>query len=125
MTAKFCLPTILTIAVACIAASYAYTQRTPARGAGGGRGGAQNATQAIVQVKPGYTWLRAPGRTAWFVSQMRESLLWIRSNLGDAYYNGLMEQIRTVSDKPIKFAVVGDVHQDKSGSTTKFVEADV
>lgn len=45
--------------------------------------------------------------------------------LGDAYYNGLMEQIRTVSDKPIKFAVVGDVHQDKSGNTTKFVEAGV
>lgn len=38
-------------------------------------------------------------------------------NRGQETYDALMTQIRTVSDKPVKYAVVGDVHQDKSGNT--------
>ena len=53
MTGKFRLPTIIAMAAACTAASSLYAQQAPARGAGGARGGAQNTTQAIVQVKPG------------------------------------------------------------------------
>jgi glyoxylase-like metal-dependent hydrolase (beta-lactamase superfamily II) len=44
-------------------------------------------------------------------------------NLGEANYNTLLAQIRTVSDKPIKFVVISDVHQDKSGNTGFFVSA--
>jgi glyoxylase-like metal-dependent hydrolase (beta-lactamase superfamily II) len=43
--------------------------------------------------------------------------------IGEGIYDNLMAQIRTVSDKPVKFVVIGDVHQDKSGNTTQFVNA--
>ena len=125
MTGKFRLPTIIAMAAACTAASSLYAQQAPARGAGGARGGAQNTTQAIVQVKPGLYMVTGAGANS-MVRVTNDGIVVVDTKqLGDMYYNALIEQIRTVSDKPIKFAVVGDVHQDKSGNTTKFVEAGV
>jgi glyoxylase-like metal-dependent hydrolase (beta-lactamase superfamily II) len=43
--------------------------------------------------------------------------------LGDQNYQTLMEQIKTISDKPVKYVVIGDVHQDKSGGTGAFLKA--
>jgi glyoxylase-like metal-dependent hydrolase (beta-lactamase superfamily II) len=44
-------------------------------------------------------------------------------NLGEANYNQLMDQIKTVSQAPVKFAVVTHVHQDHSGNTDSFLKA--
>jgi glyoxylase-like metal-dependent hydrolase (beta-lactamase superfamily II) len=44
-------------------------------------------------------------------------------NLGEANYNQLMDLIKTVSQAPVKFAVVTHVHQDHSGNTDLFIKA--
>jgi glyoxylase-like metal-dependent hydrolase (beta-lactamase superfamily II) len=43
-------------------------------------------------------------------------------NLGEQFYNGLMEQIRTVSQAPVRFAAITHVHQDHSGNTELFIK---
>ena len=44
---------------------------------------------------------------------------------GEQNIQQLMDQIKMISDKPIKYAVVGDVHQDKSGGTGPLIKAGV
>jgi len=44
-------------------------------------------------------------------------------NLGEANYNQLMDQIKTVSQAPVKFAVVTHVHQDHAGNIDSFIKA--
>jgi hypothetical protein len=112
----------LTVLLILLVVSSVCAQQPPQRGGGGGRGGAQ---QAIVQVKPGLYMVTGAGANS-MVRVTNDGIVVVDTKqLGDMFYNGLMEQIRTVSDKPVKFAVVGDVHQDKSGNTTKFVESGV
>jgi hypothetical protein len=112
------------IAVVFAAASSVHAQ-APAGGRGG-RGGAQNNTiQPIMQVKPGLYMVAGAGANS-VVRVTDDGVVVVDTKqIGQDYYSGLMEQIRKVSDKPVKFAVVGDVHQDKSGNTTLFVSAGV
>jgi cyclase len=89
----------------------------------GGRGGAQNAVQPIAEVKPGLYMVAGAGANS-VVRVTNDGIVVVDTkNIGDANYNALMAQIRTVSDKPVRFAVVGDVHQDKSGNTAQFIAA--
>ena len=44
-------------------------------------------------------------------------------NLGEANYNDLMAQIKTVSTLPVKYVVITHVHQDHSGNTKSFEAA--
>ena len=44
-------------------------------------------------------------------------------NLGQNFYNALIAQIKTVSDKPVKEVVITHVHQDHSGNTGRFIAA--
>jgi hypothetical protein len=99
------------------------------RGAGGQRGGApgaggqQNAAQMIVPIKPGLYMVTGAGANT-MVRVTDEGILVVDAKqIGPMNYENLMAQIRTVSDKPVKFVVIGDVHQDKSGNTAQFVEA--
>jgi glyoxylase-like metal-dependent hydrolase (beta-lactamase superfamily II) len=92
-------------------------------GPGGGRGGAQNAVQAIVSVKPCLYLVAGAGANS-VIRVTNDGIVVVDTkNIGDANYNALMAQIRTVSDKPVKFVVIGDVHQDKSGNTAQFIAA--
>jgi cyclase len=87
-----------------------------------GRGGAA-AAQAIQQVKPGfYVVTGAGGNTG--VRVTSEGVIVVDTkNLGDQFYNGLIEQIKTVTDKPVKYVIVTHHHQDHSGNIQKFVDA--
>jgi glyoxylase-like metal-dependent hydrolase (beta-lactamase superfamily II) len=129
MSVKPCVLLFLASALLAGAASSVHAQ-PPAGQAGGQRGGrggagggAQNAAQEIVQVKPGLYLVTGGGANS-TVRVTDDGIVVVDTKgLGQANYDALMAQIRTVSDKPVKFAVVGDVHQDKSGNTTQFVNA--
>jgi glyoxylase-like metal-dependent hydrolase (beta-lactamase superfamily II) len=115
---------ILSMAVSFTASALLAQQAAPPAGArGGGRGGAQDTAQAIVAVKPGLYMVTGAGANS-MARVANEGILVVDTkSLGQATYDALMAQIRTVSDKPVKFVVVGDVHQDKSGNTGLFVAA--
>jgi hypothetical protein len=90
---------------------------------GGGAGAPQNTTQTIMPIKPGLFMVTGAGANT-MVRVTDDGILVVDTKqIGEANYNNLMAQIRTVSDKPVKFVVIGDVHQDKSGNTAQFVNA--
>lgn len=90
-------------------------------GPGGGRG--QAAPPAIKQVKPGlYMVTGLGGNTTVRVSD--EGLIVVDTkNLGEANYKALMEQIRTVSQAPVRYVFVTHHHQDHSGNIGPFQAA--
>lgn len=94
------------------------------RGAGGG-GGAAGGGQAIKPVpnKAGlYMVTGAGGNTT--VRVTNEGVIVVDTkNLGEANYTALMDQIKTVSQAPVRFAVVTHVHQDHSGNTEWFIKS--
>jgi len=93
-----------------------------AQGPGRGRGGQQQA-QAIQQIVPDLYLVTGAGANS-VVRVANEGLLLVDTkNLGQANYDAVLAQIKTVSDKPVQYVVIGDVHQDKSGNTTLFVSA--
>lgn len=115
------------IATAWTVMAQAAAGQAPAAPAGqgreGGRGGGQQAPQMILQIKPGlFVVTGAGGNTT--VRVTNDGLILVDTkNLGDQFYNALMEQIKTVSDKPVKYVVITHHHQDHSGNIQKFVDA--
>jgi glyoxylase-like metal-dependent hydrolase (beta-lactamase superfamily II) len=81
---------------------------------GGGRG--QAAAPAIKEVKPGlYMVTGLGGNTT--VRVANEGLILVDTkNLGQANYDALMEQIRTVSKAPVRYVFITHHHQDHSGN---------
>jgi len=138
MMKKLCSLAILTGLLAVMTAASMHAQQAPpaggggapgggrggAGGAGGGRGGG-NAAQATVPIKPGLSMVTGGGANA-LVRVTNDGIVVVNTkNLGQANYDAFMAQIKMLSDKPVKYAVVGDVHQDKSGNTALFVAAGV
>lgn len=123
----------LILATSLLMAVSGYAQQGPPPGAGapgaarggpGGRGGG-NAAQATVAIKPGLSMVTGAGANS-LVRVTNDGLVVVNlKSLSQANYDAFMEQIKMISDKPIKFGVVGDVHQDKSGNTANFVAAGV
>jgi cyclase len=109
--------TIITMLAAVVAAA----QGGPGGQAKGGGGGQQ--AQAIQQVKPGlFVVTGAGGNTG--VRVTPDGLIVVDTkNLGDQFYNVLVEQIKTVSTAPVKYVIVTHHHQDHSGNIGKFEEA--
>jgi cyclase len=77
----------------------------------------------ITQIKPGfYEVTGAGGNTS--VRVTKDGLIVVDTkNLGEANYNDLMAQIKTVSNLPVKYVVITHVHQDHSGNTKSFEDA--
>lgn len=94
------------------------------KGGGDGKGkGAPPAGQSIVKIKDGfYEVTGAGGNTS--VRVTKDGLIVVDTkNLGEANYNDLMAQIKTVSTLPVKYVVITHVHQDHSGNTKSFEDA--
>jgi N-acetylglucosamine kinase len=121
---KGAVPLFLAVAQAQQPAQASAGGRGGQRGGGpGGAGAAQNTAQTIVPVKAGLYMVTGAGANT-MVRVTDEGVLVVDTKqIGQGNYDNLMAQIRTVSDKPVKFVVIGDVHQDKSGNTAQFVEA--
>ena len=116
---------LLALLVGTFAGTVHAQQAPPAgRGAGAGaRGG--NAALATVALKPGLSMVTGGGANA-LVRVTDDGIVVVNTkNRGQANYDAFMAQIKMLSDKPIKYAVIGDVHQDKSGNTEFFVAAGV
>lgn len=79
--------------------------------------------QKIEQLKKGlFLVTGAGGNTS--VRVTKDGLIVVDTkNLGVNFYNELMAQIKTVSDKPVKFVVVTHHHQDHSGNIQSFKDA--
>jgi cyclase len=109
-------------------------QQAPAAAGQGDRGGqrggrrrGRGGTPTTTMVKPGLFMISGIGGSASVVVRVTDDGLVLANTgvLGDQNIQQLMDMIKMISDKPIKYAVVGDVHQDKSGGTGAFVKAGV
>jgi cyclase len=112
------------IAATMIVSAQAPPQGGQGKGKGDGKGkGGPPAGQMITQIKPGfYEVTGAGGNTS--VRVTKDGLIVVDTkNLGEAYYNDLMAQIKTVSNLPVKYVVITHVHQDHSGNTKSFEDA--
>lgn len=111
---------------ATIAATMIVSAQAPpegGRGKGGGKGKGAPQGQMITQIKPGfYEVTGAGGNTS--VCVTNDGVIVVDTkNLGEANYNDLMEQIKKVTNQPVKYVVVTHVHQDHSGNTKSFEDA--
>ena len=91
---------------------------------GGGKGGGQ-AIQPIQQIKPGLYLVAGAGANS-LVRVTNDGVILMDAKLpGDQNYTGLMEQIKSVTDKPVKYLIVTHHHADHTGNNAKFTEAGV
>jgi len=92
----------------------------PAAGQGRGRGG--QPIQPIQPVKPGLYVVAGAGANS-LVRVTTEGVILVDGKLpGIQNYNGLMDQIKTVTDKPVRFVIVTHHHADHTGNNAKFLE---
>ena len=97
-------------------------QQPPAQGRGGGRGGGQP-VQPIQMLKPGLYVVPGGGANS-LVRVTNEGVILIDTKLpGEANYNGLMEQIRSVTPQPVKIVIVTHHHADHTGNNDRFIAA--
>ena len=98
-----------------MAASFPVAQAQP-------NGGGQP-VQPIQQVKPGLYMIAGAGANS-IVRVTKEGIILVDGKLpGDANYTALMDQIKTVSDQPVKYLIVTHHHGDHTGNNAKFLEA--
>jgi glyoxylase-like metal-dependent hydrolase (beta-lactamase superfamily II) len=99
------------------------TAQQPAA-AGRGRGGGQP-VQPIQMVKPGLYVVPGAGSNS-IVSVTSDGVILVDTKLpGEANYNALMEQIRSVTMQPVKVVIVTHHHADHTGNNDRFVAAGV
>ena len=100
-------------------------QQPPAQGrggGGGGRGGGQP-VQPIQMLKPGLYVVPGGGANS-IVRVTSEGVILVDTKLpGEANYNGLMEQIRSVTPQPVKVVIVTHHHADHTGNNDRFISA--
>jgi cyclase len=99
-----------------------HAQQPPA--AGRGRGGGQP-VQPIQMVKPGLYVVPGGGSNS-IVRVTSAGVILVDTKLpGEANYNALMEQIRSVTMQPVKVVIVTHHHADHTGNNDRFVSAGV
>ncbi len=87
---------------------------------GGGRGGGP---PAIKQVKPGVYMVTGAGGNS-TVRVVPEGVIVVDTkNRGDENYTALVEQIKTVTQAPVRYVFVTHHHQDHSGNIGNFQSA--
>src|ERR1700688_1302833 len=116
--------TLVTLAAAAVSAAVTAQAPQPASQAGGpGRGRGAQGVQPVQQVKPGLYMVAGAGANS-LVRVTNDGVILVDGKLaGDQNYTGLIEQIKTVTDKPVKFLIVTHHHADHTGNNAKFLEA--
>ena len=94
------------------------------RGAGGRRGGGPpQAPPMIKMVKPGVYMVTGIGGNTTVRVDPQGLIVVDTKNLGQANYDALMQQIKTVSSAPVKYVFITHHHQDHSGNIGPFQDA--
>jgi glyoxylase-like metal-dependent hydrolase (beta-lactamase superfamily II) len=108
--------------VVLFAAMVTHAQQPAAQGRG--RGGGQP-VQPIQMVKPGLYVVPGGGANS-IVRVTSDGVILVDTKLpGEANYNGLMEQIRSVTMQPVKVVIVTHHHADHTGNNDRFIAAGV
>jgi glyoxylase-like metal-dependent hydrolase (beta-lactamase superfamily II) len=95
-------------------------QQPPAQGRG--RGGGQP-VQPIQMVKAGLYVVPGGGSNS-IVRVTSDGVILVDTKLpGEANYNGLMDQIRSVTMEPVKVVIVTHHHADHTGNNDRFINA--
>jgi cyclase len=121
------LVTVLVLAATIIAEQPQAPQGQPGQaGAGAQRGGGGGGAAQAIRPVPGkqnlYMVTGAGGNST--VRVTNDGLIVVDTkNLGEQFYSGLMEQIKTVSSAPVRFAAITHVHQDHSGNSELFMKS--
>jgi glyoxylase-like metal-dependent hydrolase (beta-lactamase superfamily II) len=98
-------------------------QQPPAQGRGGGGRGGGQPVQPIQMLKPGLYVVPGGGSNS-IVRVTNEGVILVDTKLpGEANYNGLMEQIRSVTPQPVKVVIVTHHHADHTGNDDRFLSA--
>jgi cyclase len=98
-------------------------QQPPAQGRGGGGRGGGQPVQPIQMLKPGLYVVPGGGSNS-IVRVTNEGVILVDTKLpGEANYNGLMEQIRSVTPQPVKVVIVTHHHADHTGNNDRFISA--
>src|SRR5215831_14035136 len=96
----------------------------PAAAQGGGRGGGQP-VQPIAQLRPGLFIVAGAGANS-IVRVTSDGVILVDGKLpGEENYKALMDQIKSVTDKPVKFMIVTHHHADHTGNNDRFLAAGV
>jgi glyoxylase-like metal-dependent hydrolase (beta-lactamase superfamily II) len=116
---------LLTATLAAVLAATILAQApAPAAPQGGGRGGGQP-VQRIDQVRPGLFIVAGAGANS-IVRVTSDGVILVDGKLpGEENYNALMDQIKSVTDKPVKFMIVTHHHADHTGNNDRFLAAGV
>lgn len=97
-----------------------------APGGGKGRGGAPKAGQAVEKIRPlkPNLYMITGGGANTLVRVTQEGIVVVDTkNPGDENFNRLMEEIRSVSNLPVKYVLNTQHHPDHVGTNQKFIEA--
>lgn len=107
-----------------LAVTAAVAQDQPAGGRGGKGGGKAGPPMlATQQVKPGLYMITGAGANT-EVRVTNEGLIVVDGKLpGEANYNALMDQIKMISNQPIKYLIVTHHHADHTGNNDRFLAA--
>jgi cyclase len=98
-------------------------QQPPAQGRGGGGRGGGQPVQPIQMLKPGLYLVPGGGSNS-LVRVTNEGVILVDTKLpGEANYNGLMEQIRSITPQPVKVVIVTHHHADHTGNNDRFIAA--
>ena len=103
-----------------LAVTHAQQPPAPGRGRGGGQ-----PVQPIQMVKPGLYVVPGGGANS-IVRVTSDGVILVDTKLpGEANYNALMEQIRSVTKQPVKVVIVTHHHADHTGNNDRFLAAGV
>ena len=98
--------------------------QAPAQGGrGGGRGGAGQTVEKIRQLKPDLYLITGGGANT-LVRVTKDGLIVVDTkNPSDENFNRLMEEIRSVSQAPVRIVINTQHHPDHVGNNQKFLDA--
>ncbi|MBI2149363.1 MAG: MBL fold metallo-hydrolase [Acidobacteria bacterium] len=90
---------------------------------GGGRGGAGQTVEKIRMLKPDLYMVTGGGANT-LIRVTNEGLIVVDTkNPSDENYNRLMEEIKSVTNQPVKYVINTQHHPDHVGTNQKFIDA--